>query len=256
MALDSINPEHIWFELRREVESRAEAEPVLSSFFYNSILQFSSMAEALTEQIILKLDHPALPAQSLRVQLAETFSDDETLNSICCDLAAFMEKDPACRYWSTPFLFYKGYQALQAWRVANHQWLRERHSLALFIHNRLTEIFDVDIHPQAKMGKGIMLDHATGIVVGETAVVEDDVSFYQGVTLGWIGGARGDRHPKVRKGALLGANATVLGPIEVGQNSRVGANSVVVADVPPRVTVAGSPAKIVAEHGEEPWWHE
>ena len=167
------------------------------------------------------------------------------------DLSAVFDRDPACNSYLEPFLYFKGFQALQAYRVAHWLWSNGRRALALYVQSRTSEVYGVDIHPAARIGRGILIDHATSVVVGETAVIEDEVSLLHGVTLGGTGKETGDRHPKVRRGALIGANATILGNIEIGQCSRVGAGSVVLRDVPPNTTVAGVPAKVVGEAGCE-----
>lgn len=164
------------------------------------------------------------------------------------DIQAVNERDSACCSLVTPLLYFKGFHALQAYRIAHWLWRQGRKPLALFLQNRISSVFAVDIHPAARIGKGIMFDHATGIVIGETAVVEDNVSIMQSVTLGGTGKEAGDRHPKVRKGVLISAGAKILGNIEVGECAKVGAGSVVLKDVPPRSTVAGVPARIIGEN--------
>jgi serine O-acetyltransferase len=165
--------------------------------------------------------------------------------SIRADIRAIRDRDPAAKRFSEPFLYFKGFHALQTHRVAHWLWLEGRHALALFLQNRTSEVFAVDIHPAARIGNGILMDHATGVVVGETAVIEDNVSILHEVTLGGTGKAEGDRHPKVRHGVLIGAGAKILGNVEVGRGAKVGAGSVVLEDVPPHCTVAGVPAKII-----------
>src|SRR5690606_17160989 len=173
-------------------------------------------------------------------------ADDPAIGAaIRADIQAINERDSACCSLTTPFLFFKGFHALQAYRVAHWLWQKQRRSLALFLQNRISMVFSVDIHPAAVIGRAIMLDHATGIVIGETAGVEDDVSIMQAVTLGGTGKESGDRHPKVRSGVLISAGAKILGNIEIGHCAKVGAGSVVLKSVPPRATVAGVPAKIV-----------
>jgi serine O-acetyltransferase len=168
------------------------------------------------------------------------------------DMTAVFERDPACTSMLEPILYFKGFHALQSHRVAHSLWTQGRRSLASFLQNRISEAFGMDIHPAARIGRGIMIDHGTGVVIGETAVVEDDVSLLQGVTLGGTGKETGDRHPKVRRGALICAGATVLGNIEIGECAKVGAASVVLKDVPPRTTAVGVPARIVGSCCEEP----
>ena len=182
----------------------------------------------------------------LRNVIKETIdSNQQIIKDIALDLVAVKERDPACRYFSSPLLFFKGFRALQAHKVSNLLWLAERHSLALFIQGRSSEVYGVDIHPAAQIGNGVMIDHATGVVIGETSVIENDVSIFQGVTLGGTGKESGDRHPKVREGVLLSAGATILGNVEIGRNAKVAAGSVVLSDVEEGVTVAGIPAKVV-----------
>ena len=189
-----------------------------------------------------------LPTMLIRDVIAEAMAeDDNLLSSAGIDILATYTRDPACDDLTTPFLFYKGFHALQAHRVAHWLWQHNRQTLAQFFQNQISVTLGVDIHPAARLGSGIMFDHATGIVIGETAIVEDDVSILHAVTLGGTGKTSGDRHPKIRKGVLLSAGCKVIGNIEVGTNAKVGAGSVVLSDVPPNVTVAGVPAKVVAE---------
>ena len=166
----------------------------------------------------------------------------ETGEGATADICAVKERDPAVRYYSTPLLYLKGFHALQGYRVAHWLWQQGRHSLAVFLQNQISVVFSVDVHPAAQIGRGIMFDHATGIIIGETAVVEDDVSILQNVTLGGTGKEHGDRHPKIREGVMIGAGAKVLGNIEVGRGAKIGAGSVVLQPVPPHTTVAGVPA--------------
>ncbi len=166
----------------------------------------------------------------------------DILDAAAADICAVKERDPAVRYYSTPLLYLKGFHALQGYRVAHWLWQQGRHSLAVFLQNQISVVFSVDVHPAAQIGRGIMFDHATGIIIGETAVVEDDVSILQNVTLGGTGKEHGDRHPKIREGVMIGAGAKVLGNIEVGRGAKIGAGSVVLQPVPPHTTVAGVPA--------------
>ena len=177
-------------------------------------------------------------------------STEKMVSNILYDLIATKERDPACKYFSTPLLFYKGFRALQSHKVSYWLWHHDRHTLALFIQSRASEVYGVDIHPAAKIGKGVMIDHGTGVVIGETSVVEDNVSIFQGVTLGGTGKDTGDRHPKVREGVLLSAGATILGNVEVGKNSKVAAGSVVLSEVREGTTVAGVPAEEVRKSGK------
>jgi serine O-acetyltransferase len=185
---------------------------------------------------------------AIREIIEEAFTAEPTIiHAAEIDIKATRERDPACNSYSTPFLFYKGFQALQVYRIAHWLWSEQRHTLAFFLQNQMTNIFAVDIHPAATIGCGVMFDHATGLVIGETAVVEDDVSILHGVTLGGTGKDSGDRHPKVRRGVLIGANASIIGNIEIGEGAKVGAGSVVMKSVPPHVTVAGVPAVVVGK---------
>ena len=188
----------------------------------------------------------------LRRVIKETIDSTENMISdIADDLLATKERDPACKYFSTPLLFYKGFRALQSHKISHWLWHNERHTLALFIQSRASEVYGIDIHPAAKIGKGVMIDHGTGVVIGETSVVEDNVSIFQGVTLGGTGKQSGDRHPKVREGVLLSAGAKVLGNVEVGKNAKVAAGSVVLSDVKEGTTVAGIPAIEVGKSGQK-----
>lgn len=238
----------LWESIRLQTRKQAETEPVLASFLYATILNHDTFEAALSFHLANKLDSPALPAMLIREVIEEAMEKDSSIiESVRADLMAVSERDSACCSLVTPLLYFKGFHALQAYRVAHWLWQQGRNSLALFLQNRISAVFAVDIHPAARIGKGIMFDHATGIVIGETAVVEDMVSIMQSVTLGGTGKEAGDRHPKVRKGVLVGAGAKILGNITVGECAKVGAGSVVLKDVPPRATVAGVPAQIICE---------
>ncbi len=238
----------LWESIRLQTRKQAESEPVLASFLYSTILNHDSLKAALSFHLANKLDSPALPAMLIREVIEEAMGkDDRIIEAIRADLLAVSERDSACCSLVTPLLFFKGFHALQAYRVAHWLWQQGRNSLALFLQNRISSVFAVDIHPAAQIGKGIMFDHATGIVIGETAVVEDNVSIMQSVTLGGTGKEAGDRHPKVRKGVLIGAGAKILGNITLGECAKIGAGSVVLKDVPSRATVAGVPAQIICE---------
>jgi serine O-acetyltransferase len=198
----------------------------------------------------MRVAHPALSADLVEQAYDEALADDsEIAIGMRADVAAVLDRDPACYRVLEPVLYFKGFHALQCHRLANWLWRKGRRDFALYLQSRSSEVFQTDINPAAKIGKGIFLDHATGLVVGETAVIEDDVSMLHSVTLGGTGKQGGDRHPKIRKGVLLGAGAKILGNIEVGQCSRVAAGSVVLASVPRNKTVAGVPAKVVGEAG-------
>ena len=238
--------EQLWKKIREEAWSCSVNEPILGSFFYSTILNHQSLQSALSYQLASRLGSSTMPAILVREVIEEAFiKAPEIINAAMADIIAVQERDPAVDDYSTPLLYLKGFHALQVYRVANWLWKEKRVPLAQYLQNRCSEIFAVDVHPAAVIGKGIMFDHATGIVVGETAVIEDNVSILQGVTLGGTGKEGGDRHPKIRQGVMIGAGAKVLGNIEVGIGAKVGAGSVVLDKVPPHSTVAGVPAKIV-----------
>jgi serine O-acetyltransferase len=238
--------DHLWETLREQARLQADNEPVLASFLYSTILNHDTLESAVSFHLATKLDSPALPAMLIREVFDEAFAKEKSIGeSLRADLMAVNERDSACCSLVTPLLYFKGFHALQAYRIAHWLWNQQRESMALFLQNRISSVFAVDIHPAAKIGKGIMFDHATGIVIGETAVIEDDVSIMQSVTLGGTGKEAGDRHPKVRKGVLIGAGAKILGNIEIGHCAQIGAGSVVLKAVPPCTTVAGVPARVI-----------
>ena len=248
--LAAVDP--VWSSLRAEAADVVANEPRLASFVHATILNHEKLEGALSYHLATKLGSDDASPMLLR----ETF-DDAMLESpqigeaVRADLAAVVQRDPAAEGYIQPFLYFKGFHAIQAYRAAHFLWRRGRKAMALFLQNKISESFGVDIHPAAKIGRGVMMDHATGVVIGETAVVEDDVSMLHGVTLGGTGKERGDRHPKVRKGVLIGAGAKLLGNIEIGAYSRVGAGSVVLMNVPPHSTVVGVPAKVIGHSGHD-----
>jgi len=236
----------VWSDLREEAIRMAAAEPTLASFVHATILNHERLEEALTYHLAQKLGNDDIGAMQVRQVFDQAFADAPMIgDEVRADLSAIYDRDPAVTTFVEPFLFFKGFQALQAYRVTHWLWAKGRKALAFHFQSRISEVFGVDINPAARIGRGVMIDHGTGVVIGETAVVEDDVSMLQGVTLGGTGKEQGDRHPKIRRGVMLGAGAKVLGNIEVGAYSRVGAGSVVLKDVPARCTVAGVPAKVV-----------
>ncbi|WP_035476580.1 MULTISPECIES: serine O-acetyltransferase [Aliagarivorans] len=238
--------ETVWLQIRDEARRMAEDEPMLASFFYSTILNHETLPCALSFQLASKLDSTTVPAILLREFIEEAFVEEpEMLAAVAADIVAVKDRDPAVQYYAIPLLYLKGFHALQGYRVSNWLWRQGRLALARYIQNQISTVFAVDIHPAANIGKGILLDHATGIVIGETAVIEDEVSILQSVTLGGTGKEMGDRHPKIRRGVLIGAGAKILGNIEVGCGAKVGAGSVVLEPVPPHTTVAGVPAKVV-----------
>ncbi len=242
----------VWSALRAQALELAEREPSLASLVHATILGHERLEDALSYHLARKVDCADVSAMLAREIFDEALeADPEIGDAVRADLSAVFERDAACHSYVEAFLFFKGFHALQCYRIAHWLWLQNRTPLAHFFQSRVSELFAVDIHPAAKIGRGIMMDHATGIVIGETAVVEDDVSMLHGVTLGGSGKEKGDRHPKVRRGVLLSAGAKVLGNIEVGEYSRVGAGSVVLKSVPPGCTVAGVPARVIGCAGSE-----
>ena len=210
------------------------------------MLNHDSFASALSFRLASKLDNPMLPTMLIRDVIMEAIhADPDILSAAEIDVLATFTRDPACADLTTPFLFFKGFHALQAHRIAHWLWQNNRQTLASFFQNQISVTLGVDMHPAARIGSGIMLDHATGLVIGETAVVGNNVSILQSVTLGGTGKVEGDRHPKICDGVLISAGAKILGNICVGEGAKVGAGSVVLEPVPPHTTVAGVPAKVV-----------
>ncbi len=241
----------IWDKIRSEVERDAEREPLLASFLYSVVLNHKTLEDALSFILASKLGSETLPTVSLRDLIDEAFKNDPSIGvAFRADIEAVVTRDPACRGYSQPLLYFKGFHSIQAYRVAHYYWERDRQALALYLQSHISETFAVDIHPAARLGKGLFFDHATSIVIGETAVIEDDFSMLHEVTLGGTGKRGGDRHPKVRKGVLIGAGAKVLGNVVIGEGAKIGAGSVVLNDVPPHCTVAGVPAKPVGYPAE------
>jgi serine O-acetyltransferase len=240
----------VWDLVRREAQDAADSDPALAVFLFSTILNHGSLESSVIHRISERLDHPDVPAALLRQTfraMAEAVPDWSKVLRI--DMQAVFDRDPACERYIEPLLYFKGFHAIQTHRLAHWLWNNSRRDFALYLQGRVSSVFQVDIHPAVKMGQGIFFDHATGIVVGMTAVIDDDVSILQGVTLGGTGKETGDRHPKIRRGVLIGAGAEILGNIEVGSCSKVAAGSVVLKPVPKCVTVAGVPARIVGEAG-------
>jgi serine O-acetyltransferase len=242
----------LWSALRKQAEELAGREPALASFVHATILNHARLEDALSYHLAKKVGgddvSPMLAREIFDQAMA---SDGEIGAAVRADLSAVFERDPACHSYVEAFLYYKGFHALECYRIAHWLWTENREGMALFFQSRISELFDVDIHPAAQLGRGIMIDHATGVVIGETAVVEDDVSMLHGVTLGGTGKETGDRHPKIRRGVMLSMGAKVLGNIEVGEYSRIGAGSVVLKSVPAHCTAVGVPAKLVNCAGSE-----
>ncbi len=238
----------VWQRIRREAAVDAEHEPILASFLHATILNHESLESALSFHLANKLDSPTAPAMLIREVIEEALAGDTSIqHAIRRDLQAIEDRDSACTSFAVPFLYFKGYQALQVHRVAHWLWSEGRKPLALFFQSRVSTGFGIDIHPAAILGHGIMLDHGTGVVIGETSRVGNDVSIMQSVTLGGTGKEEGDRHPKVGDGVLISAGAKILGNIHIGEGAKVGSGSVVLQDVPPHTTVAGVPAKVVGK---------
>ncbi|HTO40171.1 MAG TPA: serine O-acetyltransferase [Rhizomicrobium sp.] len=235
----------IWSALRLEAEQMAESEPAMSSLVHGTVLKHDRLESSLAYLLAKKIGGEDLSPMLTREIFEDAINADPGISAaVRADLSAVYERDPACHSYVEAFLFYKGFLAIQSYRVAHWLWHQKRYPLARFVQSRVSELFDVDIHPAAILGRGIMIDHATGVVIGETAVVEDDVSMLHGVTLGGTGKEQGDRHPKIRRGVLISVGAKILGNIEVGEYSRVGAGSVVLKDVPPGCTAVGVPARL------------
>ncbi|MHA1536314.1 MAG: serine O-acetyltransferase [Alphaproteobacteria bacterium] len=234
--------------IREEAQEVLKREPLLASFVYATALNHQRLEQALSYHLAQKLGSHEVPAILLREVFDECYAQaPDTAAAARADLVAIKDRDPACHTYLQPLLFFKGFLAVQAQRVGHWLWRGKRWELAMFLQSRVSETFGVDAHPAARIGRGIMIDHATGVVIGETTIIEDDVSILHAVTLGGTGKEEGQRHPTVRRGVLLGAGAKILGDVEIGECSKVAAGSVVTRDVPPRTTVAGVPAKIIGE---------
>ena len=241
-----LDADPVWQRIRQETACEAQREPVLASFLHATILNHHSLETALSFHLAHALASPAASALLVREVIEEAFATESSIgHAIRADICAVQDRDSACDSLSVPFLYFKGFHALQSYRVAHWLWTQGRTSMALFFQNRISCEFGVDIHPAARIGQGILMDHATGIVIGETAVVGNNVSLMQSVTLGGTGKEEGDRHPKVADGVLIGAGAKILGNIQIGEGAHVGAGSVVLKDVAPHTMVSGVPAKMV-----------
>ena len=237
----------VWSVIKEEVRLRIQAEPTLEPYLNLLVLSQESLVSAIASIISSKLNSDALSSKDIKNFILDVYKNcDGIAESLEEDLIFFKDNDPACKYYSTPILFYKGFQGLAAYRAANCLWKNDRHTMSLFIQNRASEVFGVDIHPAAEILGGVMIDHATGVVIGETAKIDKNVSIFQGVTLGGKGNERGDRHPKIQSGVSIYASSTVLGNITIGKNSTIAAGSLVLKDVDPNTTVAGIPAKVLS----------
>ncbi len=246
--VQSLDP--IWAQIRQEASNAMAVEPALGSFIFATVLSHNKLEEAICHRLAQRLNHTDVDAGLIAQTFAQVLESQPNLvNVMRADLAAVYDRDPACTRYLDPILYFKGFHALVTHRFAHELWLAGRHDFALYLQSQSSRMFGTDIHPAARFGKGIMLDHATGLVVGETAVVGDNCSFLHAVTLGGSGKETGDRHPKIGNNVLIGAGAKILGNIKVGNCSRVAAGSVVLADVPAAKTVAGVPARIVGDAG-------
>ncbi len=236
----------LWTQIREEAVSAVEHDRVMSEIIRDTVLIHDNFGDALAHRLARKLGDYALSVETLEAICCEALSADPAIEeSALADLSAVRDRDPACPDLLTPFLFFKGYHAIQAYRFGNWLYKRGRTHLANHIQSRVAEVFGVDIHPAARVGRGILIDHGTGVVVGETTVIDDDVSLLQSVTLGGTGKQCGQRHPFIRRGVLIGAGAKILGAITIGEGAKVGAGSIVLENVHPFTTVVGNPARTV-----------
>jgi serine O-acetyltransferase len=248
VSLDGVEP--IFARVRAEAEAIARREPEISGTIYATILNQDTLDAAIAHRLAARLGHSDVPAEILRQTFVDIVARDAAVgDAFRADILAVLDRDPACTRLVEPLLYFKGFHAIQTHRMAHALWQAGRRDFALYLQSRSSQVFQTDIHPAAVMGKGIFMDHATGVVVGSTAVIEDNVSLLQDVTLGGTGKETGDRHPKIRHGVLIGAGAIILGNIEIGHCSRIAAGSVVLQEVPHNKTVAGVPARIVGEAG-------
>lgn len=248
--MSSEDLESFWNNIAEEARTLVSYEPILAHFYHATLLRHKNLGSALSYILSQKLANTIMPA----IAIDEIFQDAYKMNpsmisSAVYDLKAVCQRDPVVDKYSTPLLYLKGFHALQAYRIGHWLWSEKRCSLAIYLQNEISISFAVDIHPAARIGYGIMLDHATGIVIGETSLIENDVSILQSVTLGGTGKSNGDRHPKIREGVMIGAGAKILGNIEIGHGAKIGAGSVVLHSIPPYTTAAGIPAKIIGKSG-------
>jgi serine O-acetyltransferase len=247
-ALDAVDP--VWTRIRQEAEDVVRREPELASFIYASVLRHDTLEGAVVHRLAERLNHADVSGEAIRQAYADALEDDQSIgDAFRADVVATVDRDPAADRYLEPVLYFKGFHAIQTHRLAHWLFKRGRKDFAYYLQSRSSSVFQTDINPAVRIGRGIFLDHATGLVVGETAAIDDDVSILQDVTLGGTGKEDGDRHPKIRRGVMIGAGAKILGNIEVGQCARIAAGSVVLKAVPPNTTVAGVPAKVVGEAG-------
>jgi serine O-acetyltransferase len=247
-ALSKLDP--VWAHVRQEAEDIVRREPELATFIYSAVLHHERLEDSIIHRIAERLDHPELSGEMIRKAYQDALRDEPDLGNIFrADMVAVYDRDPATSRFIDPLLYFKGFHAIQSHRLAHWLHRKGRKDFAYYLQSRSSAVFQVDINPAAKVGRGIFLDHATGFVVGETAVIGDDVSILHGVTLGGTGKENEDRHPKIGRGVMIGAGAKILGNITVGHCSRIGSGSVVTKSVPNNVTVVGVPAKVVGEAG-------
>src|SRR5215213_9744903 len=247
-ALDRVDP--VWARIRHEADEVVRREPELATFIYSTILQHETLEAAVIRRVTERLDRPEISAEQIRQTYGDALESDSSIAlAFRADIVATFDRDPATDRFIEPVLYFKGFHAIQTHRLAHWLWGQGRKDFAYYLQSRSSAAFQTDIHPAAPIGRGIFLDHATGLVVGETAVIEDDVSLLHDVTLGGTGKEGGDRHPKIRRGVLIGAGAKIIGNIEVGECARVAAGSVVLQSVPRNTTVAGVPARVVGAAG-------
>ena len=247
-ALDKVDP--VWARIRHEAEDVARREPELATFIYENVLHHDSLEAAVVHRVSQRLDHADVSAELIRRAYLDALEDAPELgDAFRADIVATVDRDPAANRCIEPLLYFKGFHAIQTHRLAHWLYGKGRKDFALYLQSRSSAVFQCDINPAARIGRGIFLDHATGLVVGETAVIEDDVSILHGVTLGGTGKEHEDRHPKIRRGVMIGAGAKILGNITVGHCSKVAAGSVVLKPVPAHSTVAGVPARLIGKAG-------
>jgi len=240
----------IWSDVRLQAEAIAASEPALAGLIAAVVLNQNSLEDAISFRLSQRLARPEVPSDLINQTLSQIMAENPDLGeAFRADLAAVADRDPACQRAVEPLLYFKGFHALQTYRFAHALWHAGRRDFALYLQSQSSRVFGTDIHPNARIGRGIMLDHATGLVVGETAIIGDQTSILHAVTLGGSGKESGDRHPKIGCGVMIGAGAKILGNITVGDCARIAAGSVVLKDVPARTTVAGVPAKVIGQAG-------
>jgi serine O-acetyltransferase len=248
IELDKVDPG--WARIRREAEEVARHEPELATFIYSTVLHHDTLEAAVVNRVAERLDSPEVPAELIRQAYADALEAEPAIGAAFrSDIVATFDRDPATNRFLEPVLYFKGFHAIETHRLAHWLWNRSRRDFAYYLQSRASAVFQCDIHPAARIGRGIFLDHATGLVVGETAEIGDDVSILHDVTLGGTGKEAGDRHPKIRHGVLIGAGAKILGNIEIGHCARIASGSVVLQSVPHNTTVAGVPARVIGTAG-------